>query len=217
MSAILMLGAAYREDAVLRDGRRVRLRLVRPSDKEKLAAGLQRMSSASRFARFLAAKSTLTPAELSFLTDLDGVNQVALGALELQRGGAEGEGVAVARFVRCADDPAVAEAAVAVIDAWQGQGLGRLLLERLAVAARERGVFHFRVEFLAGNETVRALIHEACPGLPLQADGATIAVDVPLPDLQLPATATRHPHLAAPLFELLRLAARRARPGGSDS
>ena len=45
-------------------------------------------------------------------------------------------GVGVARFVRAADDPTVAEAAIAVSDEMQHKGLGRQLTLTLARAAR---------------------------------------------------------------------------------
>jgi GNAT superfamily N-acetyltransferase len=51
-----------------------------------------------------------------------------------------GEGVGVARYVRAGADPEVAEVAVTVVDDWQGRGLGRALLERLAARARREGV-----------------------------------------------------------------------------
>jgi GNAT superfamily N-acetyltransferase len=208
--ATLSVDDEYREDAVLRDGRRVRVRTVRPADKARLAAGLRKLSPASQVARFFTTKVAFTPAELEYLTELDGVDHFALGALELHFGGREGEGVGLARFVRRDDDPEVAEAAVAVVDGWQGHGLGRLLLERLVVAARERGVRRFRVEFLAENRTVRTLLDEACPGLPMRADGPALVAEVPLPALELPPGAA---HRRAPLFALLRLAARRVATG----
>jgi len=42
----------YTEHAELRDGTSVLLRLVRPTDKELLRAGFQRLSPESRYARF---------------------------------------------------------------------------------------------------------------------------------------------------------------------
>ena len=46
----------------------------------------------------------------------------------------------VARFIRLADEPEVAEVAVTVIDAWQRRGLGTLLLEHLTDQARSQGI-----------------------------------------------------------------------------
>jgi GNAT superfamily N-acetyltransferase len=40
--------------------------------------------------------------------------------------------VGVARYVRSASEPDAGEAAVAVVDDWQGRGVGRALLNRLA-------------------------------------------------------------------------------------
>jgi GNAT superfamily N-acetyltransferase len=59
--------------------------------------------------------------------------------------------VAVARFVRQPADPSIAEFAIVVGDRWEGQGLGRELLGRLADAAVTRGVERFRAAMLADN------------------------------------------------------------------
>jgi acetyltransferase len=55
------------------------------------------------------------------------------------------------------DDPASAEFALVVADAWQGQGLGRRLLERLLERAAEAGVRKLNGFVLADNAPMRAL------------------------------------------------------------
>src|SRR6266568_8681079 len=80
----------YRETALLRDGSRVVLRLVRPDDKALLRRGFERLSPESRYRRFMSAKSQLTDAELAYLTEVDGWSHFALGAVvEGAGGGAE--------------------------------------------------------------------------------------------------------------------------------
>jgi GNAT superfamily N-acetyltransferase len=179
MSTPLHFDADYREEATLADGTPVLLRLVQPADRDLLREGFQQLSPASRYLRFFTPKADLTEDELTRLTTLDGINQLALGA---ERTGPEGtvQGLGIARFVRDPANPAVAEAAVTVTDAVQGLGLGTLLLDRLAQAAAERGVTRFRGEFLAGNERVRALIEEACPTAHLTPLGDTIRAEIPL-------------------------------------
>jgi GNAT superfamily N-acetyltransferase len=181
--------AAWHVDAVLADGTRVTLRLVRPEDKRLLRDGFHRLSAASRYLRFFAAKRELTDAELAHLTELDGVNTLAVGAVRQSADGTL-EGLGVARFAR---DPAVfsvAEAAVAVVDAVQGKGLGTLLLLHLAAAARERGIGAFSGEFLAANAAVRQLIEDTCPDARLTTHGDVIRAEVPLPDPDIPAGQT---------------------------
>ena len=65
---------------MLKDGTAVRLRLIRPDDKDRLRAGFARLSPESRYLRFFVPKSTLTDAELVYLTETDGVDHVAIGA-----------------------------------------------------------------------------------------------------------------------------------------
>src|ERR1700723_1832427 len=95
----------------------------------------RRMSPDSRYRRFFSGITELSPVMLDYLTEVDGYDHFALVAtvdsLDLK---AE-EGVAAARFVRLPGEPEVAEAAVTVIDDFQGRGLGRLLLARLVDAA----------------------------------------------------------------------------------
>lgn len=176
---------AYRETATLKDGTPVVIRLVQPADRDLLQRGFEALSPDTRYLRFFGAKAQLTDAELRQLTELDGVNHFALGAV---REGPHGtvEGLGIARFVRDAATPELAEAAVTVKDAVQGRGLGTLLLTRLAAAARERGVTRFAGEFLAGNERVRALIEEACRDATLTLSGDTVRVEVPIPDRDSP-------------------------------
>ena len=139
---------AYHETVHLNDGQRVHLRLMRPSDKRLLLDGFERLSPSSRYARFMSAKSRLTERELQYLTEVDGVDHFAMGALR-RRFVSSDEGVGSARFVRLAEQPDTAEAAVTVLDDFQGQGLGSILLQRLIEAAWEREVRWFRNELLA--------------------------------------------------------------------
>jgi GNAT superfamily N-acetyltransferase len=149
-------GADYLEEVRLRDGTPVLFRLVRAGDEDLLREGFANLSPVSRYRRFLMAKSGLSDAELHWLTATDDWNHLAIGAGRVKGGEVE-EPLAVARFVRTEPDGQTAEAAIAVVDAWQGRGLGRMLFQRLAAAAEERGIRRFRVEMLAENEQMRAL------------------------------------------------------------
>src|SRR5208283_3098574 len=122
-------GEGYREINRLADGREVRLRPVKAGDKTLFLEALKRLSPESRYSRFLAAKSNLSDRELHYLTEIDGVNHFALGALA--GFGKDRKGLGVARFVRFPEEPDVADAAIVVTDDAQGQGLGRLLFLRL--------------------------------------------------------------------------------------
>jgi RimJ/RimL family protein N-acetyltransferase len=194
----------YDERARLRDGTLVHLRLIGPEDKALLRDGFARLSPASRYRRFFAAKRELSQKELRYFTEFDGTNHLAIGAVRV-RGDRSEEGLGVARFVRLPDDPKVAEAAVAVVDDYQNRGLGHLLLLRLVAAARERGVERFRATTLADNPAARALMDDLGAEPDTSREDDTLSVDVALPDA--PPGAGEMPHSSA-LYRLFQAVAR---------
>ncbi len=175
---------SYEEVVSLSDGRRVHLRTIRPSDRELLREGFERLSPDSRYARFMVPKARLTERELDYLTEVDGIDHFALGAAR-RHVVSKDEGVGSARFVRMADEPDVAEPAVTVVDDYQRKGLGTILLQRLIEAAWERDVRWFRSELLAENKASKRMMESLSPEVRFQAtgDGALVAtIPVPEPD-----------------------------------
>lgn len=162
-------GPGFREERTLRDGTRVVLRHIRPEDAEELSHGFDQLSAESRMFRFLHGVKRLTAEQLRYLTDVDGRDHVAIVAADAQN-----HGLGVARFIRAKDDPVVAEAAITVVDALQGRGLGSMLGEALARAARERGIERFRGEILASNQRVRELLDAAGARVATGADGEAV-------------------------------------------
>jgi GNAT superfamily N-acetyltransferase len=139
----------------LPDGSIVRIRPIEPDDKERLVNGLRRLSEASIRKRFLAAKPRFSRAELRYLTEVDGINHLALVAvLESD----PDQLVAVARCVRLPDRPGTAEMAIVVGDPWQGQGLGRALAVALADEALAVGIRRFAATMLADNQPALRLM-----------------------------------------------------------
>lgn len=207
----LRYDADYEELVTLDDGTRVRLRLLRPSDKDKLTRGLARLSPESQYLRFFTTKVRFTDAELRYLTELDGYDHLAIGAAEIRPDGSEGDGIGVGRFVRLPDEPTVAEPAVAVVDAKQGHGLGSMLVRRLMEAAQERGIQRFRSEFLAINTPMRELLEHVSAQATFRGDGSVVVAEFPL----VPEPVTVHGEApeglssaeSNPIFEWLRLVA----------
>jgi ribosomal protein S18 acetylase RimI-like enzyme len=132
----------------LRDGAEVLIRPIRSTDAAHLADGFARLSPQSRRARFLTGKDHLSAAELRYLTDVDHHDHEALCAMST----ADGRGVAVARYIRQADDRHAAEFALTVVDEWQHRGLGTALLTILASRARRAGI-HRATAFVAADNT----------------------------------------------------------------
>ncbi len=109
------------------------------------------------------------------------MDHVAIAAVRPSHDLTTEEGLGVARFVRVAGEPEVAEAAVTVADDAQGNGVGRHLLTELARLARERGVRRFRAEVHASNEPMRAILRGVTARV-VERDAHTIVFDVPLDD-----------------------------------
>lgn len=188
----------------LEDGGEVRLRLLRPSDRERLRAGFERLSPASRYNRFLSAMPKLTERMLDYLTRCDGWNHVAVGAEALASDGGSGDGLGVARFIRLPDAPAVAEAAVAVVDGAQRRGIGRLLLAALVDAARERGITAFRAYLEPANASAKMFIGELSgPAATAHPESGMLVYDLPLP----PAESREAPPGGSLLYGFFRAAA----------
>jgi GNAT superfamily N-acetyltransferase len=167
------------ELVVLRDGSEVLVRPVRPEDKPLFVTGWTELSDESVYRRFLQPRDVLSVDELALFTELDHVDHEAIGAL------ADGRGVGVARYVRDAARPHVAEAAVVVVDAWQGRGLGGKLLRRLCARASENGIRVFTATLLASNDTMLSLLASLGEITVIRREGAAIEVDVALP-VELP-------------------------------
>jgi acetyltransferase len=119
-------------EVALRDGTRVPLRPMRPEDVELETRFFAGLSARSRFQRFMQHLNELPPQMLARFTQLDYDRELALVALH------GGEFIAVGRYAPNPDGE-TAEFALVVGDAWQGKGLGRLLLERLREQARKAG------------------------------------------------------------------------------
>jgi RimJ/RimL family protein N-acetyltransferase len=161
----------------LEGGGEVLIRPIDATDRERLAAAFGRLGEHSRYQRFLAPKKTLTQRELTYLTDVDHVDHEAMVAVDA----ATADGVGVARYVRDPARPSVAEAAVTVVDAWQGRGLGKLLLDRLVERAEANGIERFSASILIANSAARHLLEEIGEMRVLRQGEGSMDVDVEFP------------------------------------
>jgi RimJ/RimL family protein N-acetyltransferase len=143
----------------LRDGTRVLLRPLQPRDRAVYLRGFEHLSERSRYMRFFSPKNMLSETELRYFLEVDHHDHEALAAIDVE----SGEGVGVARYIRDAEDRSVAEVSIAVVDEYQGRGLGAVLLSAIARRAREEGVKRFRATVLADNARMMKLIRRRWP------------------------------------------------------
>jgi len=143
----------------LKDGTRLSFRPIRPDDKGSLQRGIEQMSPESRYRRFFAPMDHLSDEQLRYFTEVDQVDHVAwmgiLAADPHQRA------VAVARFIRIPGQGDAAEAAVTVIDEFQGRGVGRAMLVVITREAIARGIRRFSMFVLGENQAMLGLLHDA--------------------------------------------------------
>ncbi|MFZ1992692.1 MAG: GNAT family N-acetyltransferase [Solirubrobacteraceae bacterium] len=166
----------------LKDGRVVVIRPIRADDVERLQAAHVRLSPLTRYRRFLTAKPYLSAADAAYLSVIDGRDHYALVATFAESPDADEAIIAVARFVRSPDDPALAEFAIVVGDDWQDDGIGHELMGRLVDAAATRGVHRFQATMLADNLAIQRLC-ERFAARPVRRvrNGSTVEVEFELP------------------------------------
>jgi GNAT superfamily N-acetyltransferase len=175
----VQFGPQWSARHVLSNGKAVTLRLVEPGDAEEFDRQFRRMSPDSRYRRFFSGLTELSPDTLHYLTVVDGYDHFAVVAIVDSLDLKEESGAGVARFIRSPELRDVADAAVTVIDDFQGFGLGRILMTTLVLAARERDVKKFRGEVLASNEPMKKLL-EANGAVGTLSEAGTLVFDVPI-------------------------------------
>jgi acetyltransferase len=149
----------------LADGAALLLRPIRPDDAGLEMEFVDGLSPESRRLRFQSALSSLTPAMVARFTQIDYDREMALVAVA-EEGGRERE-AAVARYVRLPDGR-TCEYAIVVADAWQGRGLGTLVMRRLIAIASEAGLDTMVGQVLASNRAMLDLCRSL--GFSIEAD-----------------------------------------------
>jgi RimJ/RimL family protein N-acetyltransferase len=131
----------------LRDGRRVEIRALRREDRNGLEEAVSRASAESLRRRFFSVRRHFSEQELEFFSNIDLVSHVALVVVA-----DEGGGPVIVGGGRYIDlEPGRAEVAFALIDEYQGQGIGAALMRHLAAIARDAGLKELIAEVLPEN------------------------------------------------------------------
>jgi GNAT superfamily N-acetyltransferase len=139
---------------VLADGSLARIRAIRSDDTPRLQEFHEGLSEETIYKRFFGTHPHLRPEEAERFTHVDYHDRLALVAE------VGDELVGVARYDRPPGGDQ-AEVAFVVADHLQGHGVGTLLLEHLAAAARRRGVAAFAAETLGTNHPMQEVFHRA--------------------------------------------------------
>ncbi|KWV30196.1 bifunctional acetate--CoA ligase family protein/GNAT family N-acetyltransferase [Micromonospora rifamycinica] len=132
-------------DVLLSDGSTVGLRPIRPQDAPEIVAMHGRFSERTRYLRYFSPYPRIPERDLHRFVTVDHRDREAFVVLAGDRI------IAVGRYERLGPAAPEAEVAFVVEDAHQGRGIGPVLLEHLADAARRAGIGHFVAEVLPTN------------------------------------------------------------------
>jgi RimJ/RimL family protein N-acetyltransferase len=132
------------------------------------------MSEESLYKRFMTPVARLSESQLRYLLEVDHRDHEALLAVDEDSGNAVG----VARFIRL-ERPELAEAAIIVVDSWQGSGLGKRMLGLLAERAADVGVERFEANVLFDNAPMLALLDSLGPRTVIRREGPSLVIEVP--------------------------------------
>lgn len=154
------------------------IRPLLPGEARPVLEVFEGLSPRSRYHRFHAPTPRLSRRSLERLTAVDGIGHVAFVAetapLQPQR-----RAVGIARLIRTGE--ATADMSIAVVDVWQGQGIGRMLLTSLGVRAAECGYRALTGVALAENRRVIRLVREVFPATTAAYSGPVVELISPVP------------------------------------
>jgi RimJ/RimL family protein N-acetyltransferase len=135
----------------MRDGREVEIRALRPEDKDDMLMAVSRTGTQSLQRRFFVVKRGFSESEIAYFMNVDFANHVALVALADE----DGQKVIIGGGRYIVTEPGKAEIAFVVIDDYQGQGIGTLLMRHLAMLARKAELKELIAEVLPENAAMR--------------------------------------------------------------
>ena len=165
-------------DVLLRDGRAIQLRPIKPEDAPYEHEFFQRVGPESVYRRFFQVKTDLTPDELRHFTNVDYEDRMAFVAYQGD------DMVAVGRYDVLLDksegDKRVAEVAFLVQDNFQGRGVGSLLLQHLTVYARLQGITEFEAFVLDDNRAMMRIFRNSGYKLVRQLGEGVYRVEYPI-------------------------------------
>lgn len=159
----------WEADVILRDGATAHLRPISPQDQELLQQMHSSQSQDSIYLRFFSYKPKLSQRELERFTTVDHRDRVCFVLILGDKL------IGVGRYDRTS--PRAAEVAFMISDHHQGRGIGSILLEHLAAAARENGINRFTAEVLPENRKMLHVFVEAGYDVSRQFEDGVVVVE----------------------------------------
>jgi RimJ/RimL family protein N-acetyltransferase len=166
----------YSSIELLRDGRQMEIRAVTPDDRTELLEAVARSSSETLYRRFFGVRRSFTEQEIDFFSNVDFGDHVALVVILEE----------ATRFVVAAGaryvvfEPGQAEMAFAVVDQYQGMGIGTTLMRHLVTIARQAGLSTLTAEVLASNSQMLKVFQKSGLRLGIRRESDVVHVELRL-------------------------------------
>ena len=156
-------------------GYSINVRPLRPSDLEIESAFVHGLSRESRYNCLLGGAINVSRSYIEQLITVDYRRDMALAAVVMME---QSEVlIGVARYVKdesANDRPDRCEFAIVIADAWQGRGIGRMLMTKLISVSRSRGIREMFGEILATNHGMLMMVKSLGFRLGRHPDDATV-------------------------------------------
>lgn len=163
--------------AVIKDGTKLLLRPIKPTDEELIKELFYSHSDTTRYYRFFTTRKYLPRNLLHYLVNIDYDEMMALCAV-LPEGNRE-HILGVARYYLNRNTN-MAEMAITIHDNWHRKGIGKALFSHLMETAKSRGIKGFTADILGDNVQMFKLLEAL--GVPLSRNlkGGVVHVEFPL-------------------------------------
>ncbi len=141
----------------LENGAKVCIRSIRPSDEEQMRKGIAQLSLESRYLRFFTAQPMPSDRVIEKLVDVDGHRHIAWGAILSDA--EDNPAIGAVHVIRDDELSQTGEFSVAIVDAFHGLGLARMLIAVLLLNCRIEGITSLEVQILSQNRAAINLVN----------------------------------------------------------
>ena len=174
--------AQYESTATLLDGKKVRVRPIRPDDEPLIKSMFYSFSEQTVYLRYHSQLKSMPHNKLQVFCNIDYDTEMALVGVV---GDAEDEEiVGVGRYMT---DAAKLDAEVAFVvrDDWQRKGLGTYFHEELVRIAKSQGIYHLRASVLPENSGMLKIFHRSGLGIETATVGGVVQVKMVIPQEEI--------------------------------
>ncbi|MCG6119699.1 MAG: N-acetyltransferase [Blastomonas sp.] len=138
------------------DGKSICIRSIRNTDAEQMREGIAHLSTQSRYLRFFSVQPMPSDSVIRQLVDADGHDHIAWGAIHMD--GLSNPAIGAVHAIRSAEQDRSGEFSVAILDAYHGIGLGRMLTAVLLINCCAEQMPVLDIQTLAENQAAIGFI-----------------------------------------------------------